>query len=65
MSAWLAGQAVLPARGAAKQVRYSANLAFLAVVNRMAVANRMTASVVREAKVGWLLMAGARALSTE
>jgi hypothetical protein len=65
MSAWLAGQAVLPVRGAAKQVRYSANLVFLAVVNRMAVANWMTASVVREAKVGRLLMAEARALSTE
>jgi hypothetical protein len=31
----------------------------------MAMANRMAASVVREAKVGRLLMAGARALSTE
>jgi hypothetical protein len=30
MLAWLAGQAVLPARGAAMQVQYSANLAFLA-----------------------------------
>jgi hypothetical protein len=39
MSAWLAGQAVLPARGAAKQVRYLANMAFLAVVR--AVASRL------------------------
>jgi hypothetical protein len=39
MSAWLADQAVMPARGAAKQVRYLANLAFLAVVK--AVASRL------------------------
>jgi hypothetical protein len=65
MSAWLAGQAVLPARGAAPQVQYSANLAFLAVVNRMAVASRKTASVVEKAKAGRLLMAGAKALNTE
>jgi hypothetical protein len=36
MSAWLASQAVLPARGAAKQVRYLVNLAFLAVVRAVA-----------------------------
>jgi hypothetical protein len=65
MSTWLAGQAVLPARGAAMQVRYSANLAFLAVVNRMAVASRKTASVVGEAKAGRLLVVGAKALNTE
>jgi hypothetical protein len=46
MSAWLAGQAVLSARGEVMQVRWSASLAFLAVVSRMAVACRRTASVV-------------------
>ncbi len=61
MSALLAGQAVLPAHGAATQVGYSANLAFLAVMNRMAVASRRTASVVVEAKAGRLLVVGAKA----
>jgi hypothetical protein len=46
MSAWLAGQAVLSARGEAMQVRRFASLAFLAVVSRVAVARRRTASVV-------------------
>jgi hypothetical protein len=46
MSAWLAGQAVLSARGEAMRVRRFASLAFLAVVNRVAVARRRTASVV-------------------
>jgi hypothetical protein len=46
MSAWLAGQAVLSARGEAMQVRWSVGLACLGVVSRMAVARRRTASVV-------------------
>jgi hypothetical protein len=63
MSAWLAGPAVLPARGVATQVGYKANLAYLAVVDRMSVANRKT--VVEEAKARRLLMAVAKALKTE
>jgi hypothetical protein len=46
MSAWLAGQAVFSARGEAMLVRRFASLAFLAVVSRVAVARRRTASVV-------------------
>jgi hypothetical protein len=63
MSAWLAGQAVLPAHGVATQVGCTANLAYLAVVDRMSVANRKT--VVEEAKARRLLMAVAKALKTE
>ncbi len=46
-------------------IRLSVNLAFLAVVEWMAVANRKTVSVVGEAKAGTLLMAEAKALHTE
>ncbi len=63
MSAWLAGQAVLPAHGVATQVGCTANLAYLAVVGRMSVANRKT--VVEEAKARRLLMAVAKALKTK
>ncbi len=61
MSALLACQAVLPACGTATQVGCSANLAFLAVMNRMAVVSRRTASVVGVAKAGRLLVVGAKA----
>ncbi len=63
MSAWLAGQAVLPARGVATQVGCTANLAYLAVVDRMSMANQKT--VVEEAKARRLLMVVAKALKTE
>jgi hypothetical protein len=60
----MAAQAALAASEMAA-IRLSANLAFLAVVGWMAVANRKTASVVGEAKAGMLLLAEAKALHTE
>ncbi len=60
----MAVQAALAASEMAA-IRLSANLAFLAVVEWIAVANRKTVSVVGEAKAGTLLMAEAKALHTE
>ncbi len=60
----MAAQAALAASGMAA-IRLSVNLAFLAVVEWLAVANRKTVSVVGEAKAGTLLMVEAKVLHTE
>jgi hypothetical protein len=60
----MAAQAALAASGMAA-IRLSANLAFLAVVEWMVVANRKTVYVVGEAKAGTLLLAEAKVLHTE